>query len=135
MLATSTFGAAVRDRDGQQASQHRTRKTEEQEQNLRVEGVGTRRGERRTEVVADEPAARKSRLEIARRPTHLGVRGRGIAGEPARELRVDLRAYEVGPGLRQRIEELVPFRARSQDHIVGGCLRLRADRRADLLEE
>ena len=78
-------GARRGDQGGHQAGQDRSRDAEEQEQDLRVQGVLARGVERGAEVVADDPGSREAALEVVR-PRGDGVEcGAGAVGKCVRQ--------------------------------------------------
>ena len=135
LLAAAAGGAGRGDGGGQQPGQDRAGQAEEQEQHLGVGGVAAGGVQGGAEVVADQQPAGAARFEVAGRG---GVGGEGagrVGRQPVITAHVELGADQVGAGLGQRIEDLVPLRRRAAARRCPAARRAARRRGADLLEQ
>ena len=132
LLAPTPFPSGRGDHASEQRRDDHARQAEEQEQQLRVDGVGTRAIQLRRQVVPDRTAAREGRFEVLRATDDLGERRAGVGGQVVGELHMDLRGGRPRRGVR---EQRVPRRVREQDHVVRRSCGRRSRRDTDRLEQ
>ena len=135
MLAPAARPAGRDEHDAKHRRENNAGKSEKEEEDLGVEGIGARNIEPGGQVVTDGGRTGQSSLVVASEALD-GCKSRGrLRGQVVREGDVQLDVFGFGRGGSDRIDEAVPLVQRQEKNIVRRRLRATAASRAHCLKE